>query len=76
MASESNGYAGPNAKAPLIWIEFSSREVEKVSQLFLLLYFHLEVKLLSKKFAERCQKCVSLEESPRTTAQRLSVGGY
>ena len=54
MVSGSNGYAEPNAKVnvPLIWIEILSREVEKVSQLFLSLCFHLEVKLLLRNLPE------------------------
>ena len=51
MVPGSNGYAGSNASDQLIWIEFSSREVVKLSQSFLSLRFHLEVKLPLKKFA-------------------------
>ena len=76
MAPGSSGYADHNAKVSPFLIESLSREVEKVSQLFLSFFFQLEVKLLSRNFAESHRKCVSLEESPRAAAQRLSVGEY
>ena len=50
MASGSNGYDGSNAREPLISLEFSSKEVVQVSQLFLSLCFQLEEKLLLRNY--------------------------
>ena len=76
MAPRSIGYVDPNAKVSLIWIDLSSREVVKGSQLLPSLNFNLKWTVAEENIAESYRKCVSLEESSPTAAQRLSVGGY
>jgi hypothetical protein len=74
MALGSNGYPYPNAKVSPTHLDrtFVSRKFLSCSSV----HFHLEVKYHPRNFAERYRKCVSLEESPQTAAQRLSVGRY